>query len=112
MKLNRLASKYHCLGIDVPQGLDDECPSLLVREAKRMEIRLSIEIILISLAGTSQFVVPSLRIELATKNRQECCRCFQWSEFERKVYAHRPGKDYHQWSDEYRYLYARTDCNG
>ena len=39
------------LRIDVPQGLV-ECPSLLVREAKRMEIRLSIEIILISLAGT------------------------------------------------------------
>ena len=51
MKLNRLASKYQSLGIDVPQGLI-ECPSLLVREAKRMEIRLSIEIILISLAGT------------------------------------------------------------
>lgn len=51
MKLNRLASKYQSLGIDVPQGLV-ECPSLLVREAKRMEIRLSIEIILISLAGT------------------------------------------------------------
>ncbi|MAK26187.1 MAG: hypothetical protein CMA02_02825 [Euryarchaeota archaeon] len=51
MKLNRLASKYQSLGIDVPQGLI-ECPSLLVREAKRMEIRLSIEIALISLAGT------------------------------------------------------------
>ena len=51
MKLNRLASKYQSLGIDVPQGLV-ECPSLLVREAKRMEIRLSIEIALISLAGT------------------------------------------------------------
>tara|TARA_B100000683_G_scaffold240897_1_gene248408 strand:+ start:2842 stop:3159 length:318 start_codon:yes stop_codon:yes gene_type:complete len=51
MKLNRLATKYQSLGIDVPQGLV-ECPSLLVREAKRMEIRLSIEIILISLAGT------------------------------------------------------------
>ena len=51
MKLNRLASKYQNLGIDVPQGLV-ECPSLLVREAKRMEIRLSIEIALISLAGT------------------------------------------------------------
>ena len=51
MKLNRLANSYQTLGIDVPQELV-ECPSLLVREAKRMEIRLSIEIILISLAGT------------------------------------------------------------
>ena len=51
MRLNRLANKYQALGVDVPQELI-ECPSLLVREAKRMEIRLSIEIILISLAGT------------------------------------------------------------
>ena len=50
MKLNRLANSYQTLGIDVPQELV-ECPSLLVREAKRMEIRLSIEIALISLAG-------------------------------------------------------------
>jgi len=51
VKLNRLANSYQTLGIDVPQELV-ECPSLLIREAKRMEIRLSIEIILISLAGT------------------------------------------------------------
>lgn len=58
MKLNRLASNYQTLGIDVPQGLI-ECPSLLIREAKRMEIRLSIEIILISLAGT---IPPSILV--------------------------------------------------
>tara|TARA_B100000575_G_C23131958_1_gene656768 strand:- start:48 stop:365 length:318 start_codon:yes stop_codon:yes gene_type:complete len=57
-KLNRLASKYQSLGVDVPQGLI-ECPSLLIREAKRMEIRLSIEIILISLAGT---IPPSILV--------------------------------------------------
>ena len=58
MKLNRLANSYQTLGIDVPQVLI-ECPSLLIREAKRMEIRLSIEIILISLAGT---IPPSILV--------------------------------------------------
>ena len=61
MKLNRLASKYQMIGIDVPQELI-ECPSLLVREAKLMEIRLSIEIILISLAG---IIPPGILVLIA-----------------------------------------------
>jgi hypothetical protein len=51
MKLNQIGNQYHQLGIEVPQEFL-QCPSLLVREAKRMEIRLVIEMALISLAGT------------------------------------------------------------
>ena len=51
MKLNQIGNQYCQLGIEVPQEFL-QCPSLLVREAKRMEIRLMIEMALISLAGT------------------------------------------------------------
>ncbi len=51
MKLNKIAIKYQAIGIDVPQEFL-QCPSILIREAKKMEIRLVIEVILISLAGT------------------------------------------------------------
>ena len=50
MKLNKIGQKYQEIGIEVPQEFL-QCPSLLVREAKRMELRLSIEVILVSLAG-------------------------------------------------------------
>ena len=50
MKLNNLGKQYQKLGLDVPQEFI-QCPSLLIREAKRMELRLSIEVILVSLAG-------------------------------------------------------------
>ena len=50
MKLNKIGKQYQEIGIEVPQEFL-QCPSLLIREAKRMELRLSIEVILVSLAG-------------------------------------------------------------
>ena len=50
MKLNKIGEQYQKIGIEVPQEFL-QCPSLIVREAKRMELRLSIEVILVSLAG-------------------------------------------------------------
>jgi len=50
MKLNKIGKQYQDLGIEVPQEFL-QCPSLLIREAKRMELRLTIEVFLVSLAG-------------------------------------------------------------
>ncbi len=50
-KLRKIAVAYDGKGIEVPQEFF-QCPSVILREAKRMEIRLMIEVILVSFAGT------------------------------------------------------------